>query len=294
MITKVLIGSAEDVRYHLKQSFPGIKKVDARDLSEDGLASKHQKNLFSKESDLTCFTNLDKQPLESLLNLVDKVAIDVIWCFNSLAKNTKLYKKLSSTTTVEECSGLEGHAEKKKFIKEMLVKYNVPKTFESRISFCTSEDRFIIESEIQKLSEAYKILGSYDFADQIISVYNSNVDTLEFVSALLSGNTQAAYKYADKIASEHHALQINSVLRRKINFLIHLSLNDVEGAVKIWRAQGYFLEQDKKLAKKLGTEYLLNLFSLVDQVLGNVMEKKDLFTRLCGIIFFHLRHLESH
>jgi hypothetical protein len=290
MIKKVFIGESSDAKYLVSEEFSTIKYVECTDLSFKDFIRLHQPSLF--DSSLICFLNVDKlETDEELLELCSNVKTEVIWCFESLRKNSKLFKKLSSCSNVSVCEQLTKTQSKKDFIKTLLLKNSLPLKFQEIFVIDGPEDRLILKSEIEKFACLHAITRDEEVLKKAVCKFNGSLDTLEFVSHLLNRNIKLAYVYAIKVSNEAPAMVIAATILKKLKAMMYLSLGDVNSANLIWRHGNYYLDQAIKQAKGIGFTGLLNLYEYVDTEFSNPINNKDLMTRLSGLILHIDRRL---
>jgi len=287
MICKTFIGTQSEVRYVIDDQFSNYKIIDCADLEESVIKKMHQPSLF-ESSQIKCFVNLDKSKveLENLLKISSEVRHKCVWAFTSLKKNTKLFKKLSTISSIEEISDLKKQPDKKQFIKNLLIAKAIPLKFLDKFLIDGSEDRLVLSKDIEKAALIFSKFKDEDLLNKSICKYNGSLDVLEYISNLLDGRYLQAHQYVEKISCEIPALVVGATLLKKIRSLIHLSLDDEVSCNKVWRTQGYFYNIAVKQSMKFTTRGLINLYLYVDASFCNFLDKKDLGLSLCELILF--------
>lgn len=291
MIKKVYIAkNQDDAKEEILADFPNTHIINCECFDFEDFCRSQQKSLFdSNNKKLIAFTSVDEYALGDLLEVCDKVSREVIWCFGSLAKNTKLFKKLKATTSLEEVSGLEKQSDKTRYIKSLLNKYNIPITLEDHLSVVLPDNKAVIKQEVNKITLLIAEGFSIPEIKNAVCVYNNDLDSILFVQALLNKQTKKTYTLASKISDKISPLQLNALLTKKIKSLIFLCRGESEEANKYWYTGNYYLSQEIKLAKSIGLTKLFSLYEEVEKVLGNKFDDQPLFPKLMYLFNFHTK-----
>lgn len=289
MLKKVYIGEVSDVRFSVSQDFCNVNYIDCSDLKLIDFSRLHQPSLF--DSTLKCFLNVDKVVDEEdfLLTFCSDIKTDVVWSFNSLRKNSKLFKKLSVCTNIHTCEGIDRIQVKKEFTKSQLLLNGLPLKYLDLFLVDGPEDREILVSEIQKFAILHKLTQDDLTLRRSVCKYNGSLDSLEFITHLLNGDIQQSYRYALKVSDEIHPLVISATILKKIKSMLYLALGDVNQANSIWRYGNFYLDQAIKQSKKIGFSGLLNLYDYIEVNFSNPYLSKDTMTRLSELIVFFER-----
>ena len=293
MIKKVYIcNDIDNLKYEVSSDFNNIQFIDCKEEDFDTFLKLHSKSLFSSKY-TRCFINVDEYSDKEVALVVDLKTEDVIWGFKSLPKNRKLYKLLEGKSNIEYCSTLERAADKTRFINSLLNKNKIPVQYKDTFLNKMPDSKAIIKSEIDKFSYFLSKTNDSDLLDKSISTYSSSNDLMSFMNSLLDLNPKESYSYAEKISNELNVLVINSVLLKKILSMTYLSLGDTDSAMKYWHYNNYYIRSEVDRAKKIGFGKLIALYMYIDKKLGNIYDDKDLFTRLCEVILYSIRNLNS-
>lgn len=283
MIRKVYV--CKDIEIALlqaKEEFTDLEIWHCSDLSETDLLKILQPSLF-KNSCVKCFVGIDCAfSSEFLLNLASSSFVNSIWIFKTLAKNTKLYKKLDSITTIEFYNKLEKTSDKKRFIQEKAS--DLPKNIISKLIDRGSDNQSVLVEEIKKLKDGLEILTPEEL-DSCIVEYESSNDIFNFLEYTLTGNMEKAYLYAHRVSKSLNSLAVSALIQKKIISMIYLSLNDVKAAYKYWRYPQYLLQKEQTTSKKIGFQGLIRIYLFVD-VEFNKLNTKPLLLRLGNLIYF--------
>lgn len=258
MLKKVYIGNDIDSnKQHIRTEFNVVNFISCSNLNL--FISKHSKNLFDQP--LTCFLDVDELDSKFLLDLLEKqIYYDVIWHFKSLKKNTKIYKKLDSITTLEFLNEKNlSEKNKKDLILKFFNKFNVDIKYVNLFLTKNFPSEHILYNEIYKFSLAEKLLDE-PFLEKTIISYNSENDVMNFISALFTYKLETCYRLAINISENFYFQAVALVILKRIKSYIYLSIDDISSANSIWFTPPYYLRQNIKIAKDIGYNNLLNLY----------------------------------
>jgi hypothetical protein len=284
MLVDAYIGkSVESMQYDIRKNNPGrIEFFYADQLDFSMFASLHQRSLLPLDR-VRCFFNVDSLDKDKVFDLIPYIDQKVIWCFKTLPKSRKIYKKLSKSVEVKTVLDLSKTADKRKFITSLIKEYKVDKASASILMRLSGDDKRSIDNEIFKFSVASQVLPKAE-ASRVLSSYDANYDLLNFMNCLF-GKPYEAYLYAEKVARSSSQFGLAAMLSKRIKYYIYLSLNDEEQARKYWNSSGYYLNQNKQEALNIGFLKLLKIHKLIDQTLTDFYDIRELNRKLNYIVY---------
>ena len=268
MLKKVYIHkNIDDLIFEIRQDFGEVENIDVSDRRQEDLVKVHLPDLF-KTNKIKAIVNLQEIDKDFLISLVENIKVDCVWGFTSLAKNTKLFKLLSTKVTVENVGDLSKKSDKIKFIKSLFYEYEIPNKYLNAILINLNDSKVTIYNEILKLRSLLDLGLGEDSIINSITSYDGNLDVMNFIDSLLNNRSEDTYKYSSKLVGLSSNL-IHAVLHKRLLSLIYLSKDNEEEALKCWKYFGYFLQDAKALAKSLGFAKLSKLSIKVDSIFQN-------------------------
>jgi hypothetical protein len=239
---------------------------NATEFLEEIFISKHRTNLFKQQHSIA-FYNVDKVSQGTLLGMVGRVDTSIIWGFKKLAKSSKLYKKLIDSTEIKQAHTLKDTKERVSFIKALVHKYKLPTDLVGTLVLNTTNDKFVIKAEIEKIKLAEK-QGQKEL-EEILSKYTSEEDIFNFIMALFTDYTKAfnLIKSVCTQETEYTTSEfMHNLLLKKIKSYIFLAMNRPETACEFWNTPGYYLYKETDIAEGIGKDTLFGLYKLCTEL----------------------------
>lgn len=266
MLKAIYLGkSFETVRYFLSQEYRSIKYHNCTDLDFEGFYKLHTPSLLSSRN-ITVFYNFEDISKTDLVKLIDNDSlIDFIWCFNSLAKTTKVFKKASELGLLKEVPNLEDGRSKGKFIRARIKEMGLvlsEETLQTVMQLPGSPT--IITNELQK----YALSQSSDS----IVLYTEEANIFKVIDAVVfdRGNLD---QVVNQYSNENNSVLTYILLSKYLKCLLYLALGDDEGAFSIWKTPYSMLGEVKAFTKELGYRKLLEVSEYVEVVLNPVRNR---------------------
>ncbi len=283
MIQKVYVGKVlGNILYDLKKEFPGAKLLFVDQMSVQEFRAGHRQNLFTRKDTQNAFIGVDEFKQEETLPLIDAINIPVIWTFNSLAKNTKLFKKLDAITSVDFDSDIEKSGEVKKFATSYAKSIKLNIEVYPRLLNSLPADKSAISRELDRIKLGEEVL-SPEQLNENLGLASLNDDAFGFIDKLFAPDLEGAYLYAAKLSKTTNPIGLSVLLIKKIDSMIFLGGNKEDEAMKYWRHFGPMLWDAKKLAKKLGQDKLFELRKVCKD-LGNIFDESPTTLKLTRLI----------
>lgn len=285
MLVKVYIGDFYDkVKIEVSHYFSSVKFIDCDNLDIQDIVNFHRKGLFPATKKV-CLFNLDCVEAALLLKVLDKkIEADVIWCFSSLAKTTKLYKKLNVVSSIEHVKDKLDKVEKKRIIGSYLGHGEVDSDILGLLASRSITNVSVLHNECKKLKVASSVLKANELGKVVVD-YTTDKDALDFVTNLFSNNITEAYGLISKL-SNHNPVHVSLILLKKIKSLIFLSKGLVKESQGVWYTPDYFLKQATGVAKGMGYSKLLELYSYVFTEVYDLYSSKSIECRLKNLVMY--------
>ncbi len=218
MLRKVYIGPLNDNRDEIKTSFSNVVFVNCDKINTHDLYNYHRLNLLNKKQ-LSCLYNLHKVDSNILLNILKcKIDSDVVWCFEKLAKNTKIYKTINTVTSIDYFKPENiDKRDKKTYINSYMLNNKIDVKYVKLFQDKDIPTRSLLKNECEKLKNALNVL-EYDQLHKVILDYSSDTSVLNFISEMFSNNLVSIYRLIDKV-SINNTQAVSCVLLKKFYFL---------------------------------------------------------------------------
>lgn len=287
MISKVYVcKNIQDALLEAKVDFIKIQPIFLEeDINLISLAKIHQKNLFQKNN-IKVLYDLDIVESELLLKFLDlKIDIDCVWCFSRLAKNTKVFKKLSNITSIEFIEPLETSRERQTYIKKLIDLKKLPKEITTLLVESGPESRSELYNEIDK-AEALKNIGKIDIFKNALASYENNKISIDLTTSMLDSNIDKSYIHIKKISEMGLPLEVfyATFMKKLISYYL-LNSNNIKQSLDFWRTSDFYIDQERKKAKSLGNIFILELISYISKESANIFQTQDTETGLLKLLY---------
>lgn len=247
-----------------------------RDLDVLNFTNLHKKTLFNLSNRLCLMVPKDLTYENAVSILEGRVDKDVIWVFEKLAKNTKLYKYLFKTYKVTFCSEIIKDREKNAFIKELAKSIGVKAKYISEFSKRSGTSKRVIQSELEKLYAAQEILSNP--LDIVVDDTNG-LECFKFIDSLFEGDLVSSLLILEKLERFESGHKIAALLAKKTMSMMLICAGDINQANKYFRVPNndYFKNKVINQAKGIGLKRLSSLHTKLQKEIITFSSKKPYF-----------------
>jgi hypothetical protein len=263
MLIKAFIASNfSDAKFDIESEFSKVKYYYSDSISPEDFCTLHYSNLFSCQNEtIHCIFGVDSYQDSLLSELIDSSEVKVIWVFNKLAKNKKLYKKIAEVSSVKKVAELKSVKDKKILIDSLCREYNVNHKYLKVLSEVLPDNKYAIKLEIAKFATALSVLPE-DEACRVLTSNPASLDLLNFITFLFE-DRGAALELVERVLSVNPLFVVQATLTKRINSYICLCQDLNESAFSYWKDKGYFLNKATQLSKSIG---LKRLYLISEQI----------------------------
>lgn len=229
-----------------------------------------------------CYLNLDLLSEASLLEIAPEVKQGSIWVFKKLRKNSKLYKLLKHSSSVEELTSINYYKDRISYVKECLKSKGLPIKYAKTIADNSGDSRSSIYNEVCKLKIAESVLEkpeeclSYSVGEKVI---------FDFLESLVSGNTRESFKTYSIIKSDIEVFSFSFLLGKYILFNIMLREGCEEDALNIWRIPKFLLPEKRKISNLRSKDEWCELYIKSTDILTDYFSLKTQDFKMKQVMF---------
>lgn len=264
----------DDALFEIYWEFPNL--TIHTDLDLPRFFNLHKKTLFNLEDSVGLVVPTGLKYDDLLPALESKIDIDVIWIFDKLPKNGKLYKHLSKNYQVTFCSKLSKDQDKKAFISDLAKKLGVKRKLISEFIKKSGMNKRVIYQELVKLRAAQDVIPD---PLEVVIDDSDGLECFKFIDALFDKDEQQAIKLLSKLEKYEPGYKVAAILAKKVMCLMLVCVGDTNQANKYFRLpnHNYFRNKIINQSKSAGLATLSSIHTKLQKEIITFSSKKPYF-----------------